>query len=140
MSKSKIIVREEDGGIRVKIETDETSLIAMLVALVLSIAEDFDADVDTVLDIIKEAVYAIEGDEIEEEAPFKSESVRRIMELGKVTEPVFEYLVNTYKPHAKIIISSDGVELVEGLMGVPMRKEKENKVERKACYCSNCRR
>ena len=144
MSKNEIVVREENGGIRVKIEANKTSLIAMLVALVLSIAEDFNEDVDTILDIIEEAIYAIDdgdgNDEIEKEAPFKSEYVRRIMELGKVTEPVFEYLVNTYKPHTKIIISSDGVELVEGLMGVPMRKEKEDKVERKACYCSNCRR
>lgn len=140
MSKSEIIVREENGGIRVKIEANKTSLIAMLVTLMVSIAEDFDEDVDTILDAIKETIYAIDDDEIEEEAPFKSETVRRIMELEKVARPVFDYLVSTYNPHAKIIISSDGVELVEGLMGVPMSKGEEDKVESKACYYRNCRR
>lgn len=140
MLKNEIVVREENGGIRVKIEANKTSLIAMLVALMLSVAEDFNEDVDTILETIKEAIYAIDDDEIEEEAQFKSETVRRIMELEKVTRPVFDYLVSTYNPHAKIIISSDGVELVGGLMGVPMRKEEEDKVESKACYCRNCSR
>ena len=44
-------------------------------------------------------------------------------ELQKAAEPVVDLLKKKGHPHMKVIIEQDHVELVEGLLGIPVKEE-----------------
>lgn len=40
-------------------------------------------------------------------------------EFEQMAKPLNEWLQKNFSPHAKVIIASDGAEIVEGTLGVP---------------------
>lgn len=40
-------------------------------------------------------------------------------EFEQMAKPLNEWLQKNFSPHAKVIITSDGAEIVEGTLGVP---------------------
>ena len=46
-------------------------------------------------------------------------------DFKKLVQPLHEYLIKHYNQHAKIIITTDGAELLEGAMGITLSPDKD---------------
>ncbi len=50
----------------------------------------------------------------------------KLSELKEAALPLINYLEHNYHPHTKVILSSNSIELLEELMGIPNIKETES--------------